>query len=502
MVTLVILDGFGWNKKRYGNAIMASKIPYIKKLIKKFPFTLLSASGSDVGLEKGQMGGSEVGHLNIGAGRIVWQDLTEINKQIENDTLKDSPAVIKAFSHAKRNNSKLHLLGLLSSGGVHSNIQHLKYLIKKANEYGIKDICIHAILDGRDTLKNSGEKFIKEIEDFSKDKNAKICSIIGRVYAMDREKRFDRIQKAYDMLVLGRADNYYQDTKTAISESYDAKVFDEFVLPTIVGKIEKIESGDSIIFFNFRADRARELTSAITLQTPMTFPTVKLNDLCFVTMTNYSDDFKDIDYIIKPKRVEENLAKIISQNGKKQFHISETTKYAHVTFFLNGGIEKPYKNEDRQLIESFDVKDFSLYPQMKAFEITQSVLEAISSEKYDFIVVNLSNADMIGHTGNFDATVQSVKIVDKCAYSIALATLMANGHCLICADHGNADYMLDKKGNIVTSHSMSPVPCILVSDKYKNVKLKKNLSLTSIAPTVLKLLEIDVPKFMDTPLFD
>ena len=499
MVTLVVMDGFGYREESHGNAIISAGTPHLDKLKQKYPFTTLECSGEFVGLESGQMGGSEVGHLNIGAGRVVYQDLTKINKQIENGQFFENEVFIGAINHIKRTGGKLHLMGLLSDGGIHSSLNHLKALIDFADKFGVKSY-IHAFTDGRDTLKNSGVNFAKEIQNYAGDK-AKIVSLCGRIYAMDREKRFDRVQKAYDMLVLGKADDYYTDVEFAFNDSYENGVFDEFIKPTIIGMAKKIESGDSVIFFNFRSDRARELTQAIAQQDLKEMELAHINDLYFVCFTEYNKDFDKVYVAFKPDIVEDNLACILSQNNLKQFHISETTKYAHVTFFLNGGIEKEYPGEDRVLIESENVVDFSQTPNMKAVEITEKTLEALAEDKYDFVVVNLSNADMVGHTGNFEATKQAIKIVDKCAYLIALATLSVGGDVIITADHGNADYMLDENDNVITSHSMSKVPFYLVSEKYKNVKLIDNGALCNIAPTVLKLLNLDIPKNKEKPLF-
>lgn len=500
MVTLLILDGFGYNKKKYGNAIKQAGTENLDKLIKKYPNTLLACSGERVGLENGQMGGSEVGHLNIGAGKVVFQDMTRISKSIENGDFFENKAFLKAIEHCKKFDSNLHLLGLLSDGGIHSKLKHLFALVDMANKHGIKKIYIHAFMDGRDTLKDSGMQVIKVVSDQIKGK-AVIASLCGRVFAMDREKRYDRLQKAYDMLVLGRAENYYLSAQEAIKESYENNIFDEFVEPTIIGKPKKIQNNDSVIFFNFRADRAREITQAIAEQDIQEMDLVKLKNLCYVCMCEYNANFKNVEIAFGKNIVENNISAIVSKNNLKQFHISETTKYAHVTFFFNGGIEKAYEGEDRCLIDSYDVTDFSSVPQMRAYEITEKTIEAISSQKYDFIVVNLSNADMIGHTGNMEATKTAIKCVDKCAYAIALATLMANGDCIITADHGNAEVMMDKKGNPVTSHSMNPVRLILCSEKNRNKKLKKNGALCNIAPTILKLMNIDIPEDMEKPLF-
>ncbi len=500
MVTLVIMDGLGWTEKKHGNAVMASGTENLKKLMGHFPHTLLTTHSRAVGLEEGQMGGSEVGHLNIGAGRVVYQELTKINDMIRQNTLKTQPEIQNVFKHTIINNSTLHLLGLVSDGGVHSHISHLEYLVNSAKQAGVKKVVLHAFTDGRDTLKNSGKKFVLDIEKKFKG-YLKVASLCGRVYAMDREKRYDRLQKAYDLLVLGRAENYYSDIKSAFEDSYDQGIFDEFLEPTIIGKPEKIQSGDGVLFFNFRSDRGRQLSEAIAEQSIKEMELVALKNLYFVSMTEYNKNFKNVKPVLMPEKVTENLAKILSDNNLKQFHISETTKYAHVTFFLNGGIEEAYKGEDRKLIESFDIKDFSQTPQMKAIEITEEVIKAISQNKYDFIIVNLSNADMVGHTGDFEATKEAVRIVDKCAYLIALATMSVGGHTLVTADHGNADEMLDDENNVITSHSKNLVPFVLVSDEYKQEKLKSDLSLTSIAPTILKLLNLEIPSFMDEALF-
>ena len=498
MITLVILDGFGINKSKFGNAIKLQGTPNLDKL-KNFPRTELLASGEAVGLSVGQMGNSEVGHLNLGAGKVVFQDLPKIDRDIKSGEFFSNPAFNLAMDNCKKHNSSLHLVGLLSDGGVHSHINHLYSLVDMAHEKGIENVYIHCFMDGRDTLRDSGVKFIENLQNHIQGK-AEIKSLCGRVYAMDRENRWDRIEKAYDMLTLGKADNYYQNPITALNDSYTSGVYDEFVLPTIIGKPANIESFDSVIFFNYRTDRARELTQALTQKPFDKFETKHLNNLTFCCMTEYSADFSNVLIAYPPEKIEDNLSAIISKAGLKQFHTSETTKYAHVTFFFNGGIEKPYAGEDRKLIESENVQDFSQTPKMKAYEITDEVLRAICSKKYDFILVNLSNPDMLGHTGNLTATKQTVEVVDKCAYAIALACLTAGGHCIITADHGNCEEMLDKNGNILTSHTKNPVPLWLVSEKYENVKLKKG-KLSNVAPTILKIMGLDIPKAMDEPLF-
>lgn len=498
MVTLLILDGFGLSDKTYGNAIKLAGTPNLDKL-NIYPHATLCASGECVGLEKGQMGNSEVGHLNLGAGRIVYQDLPRINNSIKSGEFFENTAFKKVINHVLSHNSTLHLMGLLSDGGVHSHINHLYALVDMAHNAGVEDICIHCFMDGRDTLRDSGITFVNELEQKISGK-AKICTLCGRVYAMDREKRWDRVEKAYDMLALGHAENYYQNAQSALKQSYSDGVFDEFVEPTIIGRPKTIDSFDGVIYFNFRTDRARELTQAFTDTSFDKFETKHIHDLMFCTMTEYDATFKNVIVAFPPEKIEDNLSEVISKAGLKQFHTSETTKYAHVTFFFNGGIEKAYEGEDRKLIESENVQDFSKTPKMKAFEITDEVLSAIASQKYDFILVNLSNADMLGHTGNIEATKIAITALDKCAYAIALASLMAGGDLIITADHGNAETMLDEKGNIITSHTTNPVPVWLVSEKYKDVKLSDG-KLCNVAPTVLKLLNIEIPPTMGKPLF-
>ena len=498
MVTLVILDGFGLNEKTEGNAIKLQGTPNLKKL-SQFPYTTLVASGEGVGLNAGQMGNSEVGHLNLGAGRIVYQDLPRINNDISTGEFFKNSAFLKVFNHVKNNGSSLHLMGLLSNGGVHSHINHLKALVDFANNQGIKNVYIHAILDGRDTLRDSGINFVQEIEKHIAGK-AKLVSICGRVYAMDRENRWERVKKAYDMLVYGKTEFKYNSATEALKQSYNNKVFDEFVEPTIIGGGKCVEDKDGLIFFNYRTDRAREITKSFTQSEFNEFEVKKFKNLCYCCMTEYDATFKNVLVAYPPEKIEMNLSHIISLNNLKQFHISETTKYAHVTFFFNGGIEKANVGEDRKLIDSIDVQDFSQVPEMRAREITQEVLKAMESGVYDFVLVNLSNPDMIGHTGNLNAAIEAIKICDECAYEIAQTALKLGGDCIITADHGNAEEMIDENGNVLTQHTTNPVPLWLVSNKYKNVKLKSG-KLCNVAPTVLKLLNIKVPNFMEEPLF-
>ena len=500
MVTLIILDGFGISKEKFGNAITSAGTPNLDKLIKMYPNTTLKASGNAVGLPEGQMGNSEVGHLTLGGGRVILQDLMKIDNDIKTKAFFNNKNLLKALNHAKEKNSALHIMGLLSDGGVHSHINHLFAIIDMAKQNGLKKVYIHAFLDGRDTLYNSGKGYIQQLEDKLKGTDYKIASLSGRIYAMDREQRYERLQKAYNVIIYG--ENYKDESALdAIEDSYKQGVYDEFVEPILLVKDATIKDDDSVIFFNYRSDRARELTSALTDENFNHFKTKKFKNLLFSPMEEYSAEFKKLNVIYPPETIEDNLSAIISKNGLKQFHIAETTKYAHVTFFFNGGIEKPYEGEDRKLIESIDTQDFSYYPKMKAIEITEATLDAIASAKYDFVLVNYSNPDMIGHTGNFEATKQAIACVEKQAYALALATLMAGGDCIITADHGNAEYMIDKNGKKITSHTTNPVPVILVSERYKKVRLKRGCSIANIAPTVLKLLNLEIPSTMEKSLF-
>ena len=500
MVTLIILDGFGVRKNKAGNAILSAGTPNLDKLKKQFPHTTLLASGKAVGLPDGQMGNSEVGHLTLGAGRVILQDLLKIDNDIETGKFFENENLKKAINHALLNNSSLHVLGLLSDGGVHSHINHLIAILKLANSMGLEKVFVHAFLDGRDTPIDSGIQYLEYLESEMPNKNYKVASLSGRVYSMDREKRYDRLEKAYRTIVFGENSSSKSAVET-LKESYKNGIFDEFVIPALIDKNGKIKDNDSVIFFNYRSDRAREITDAFTNNNFKEFKTKKFKNLMFSIMQLYSQEFCNLNVLYPPTHVEDNLSAIISNHSLKQFHIAETTKYAHVTFFFNGGIEKPYDGEERKLIESINTQDFSYYPKMRANEITEATLDAIASAKYDFVLVNFSNPDMVGHTGNFNAAKKAITCVEKDAYALALATLMAGGDCIITADHGNAELMFDKEGNKVTSHTTNPVPVILVSEKYRKVKLKKKKSIACIAPTVLKLLNIDIPSTMVEPLF-
>ncbi len=499
MVTLIILDGFGLNKKTFGNAIAAAGTPNLDKLIKKYPYTTLKASGEAVGLPAGTMGNSETGHLTIGSGRVILQDLKLIDSEIANGNFFKNKALNKAMQHAEKNKSNLHIMGILSDGRVHADINHLFAILDQSKNYKIKNIYLHVFTDGRDTGLKDAPKYIKMTEEKIKNTNIKIGTLVGRVL-LDRAGQYDKVKKMYDLLVHGKGEKV-NSAMEAIEKSYAKGIYDEVIEPFVIDKNAKIQDNDSVIFYHYRSDREHEITSAIIDPNFKEFKTKKFTNLLFTPMTQYLDSLKHLNTIFPPKEVCNGLSEIISKNGLKQYHIAETTKYAHVTFFFNGGRDKPFKGEEHKLIDSYNTDDFSYYPKMRALEITESTLEAIASLKYDFILVNYSNPDMIGHTGNFEATKEAITCVDKQAYALALATLMAGGDCIITADHGNAECMIDEKGNPIKTHTTNDVPCILVSEKYKKAKLKKKCSIANIAPTILKLLNLEIPDSMEKPLF-
>ena len=499
LTMLMILDGFGENPNNEGNAVNLAKKPNIDKLRKICPVSHIDASGAAVGLPDGQMGNSEVGHTNIGAGRIVYQKLTKITKSIEDGDFFSIPEFTEAIENVKKNNSKLHIMGLLSDGGVHSHQRHLYGLLELAKRKGLdNNVFIHAFMDGRDTLPASGEGYIQELQEKMKEKGVgKIATLSGRYYAMDRDKRWDRVEKAYNALVKGEG-VLAKDPIQAIEESYQQEIFDEFVVPTVITDandqpLAKIESGDSVIFFNFRPDRARQLTRAIVDDKFDGFKTDRL-DIDFVCMTEYDDTMPNVKIAFKPEELTNTFGEVVSNLGKKQLRIAETEKYAHVTFFFNGGREEPYPGEDRILVNSPKVATYDLQPEMSAYEVTEKVVEAINSEKYDTIILNFANTDMVGHTGNIDAAIKAVEAVDKCVGEIVEAVQKQNGVLLITADHGNAEQMIDyQTGEPLTSHTTNLVPLILVG--MENVELKDG-RLCDLTPTMLDIMEEQKPKEM------
>ena len=495
LVMLLIIDGFGISNKKIGNAIYnadTSNLDYIKN---KYPSSVLNSSGKYVGLEDNLNGNSNVGHYTIGSGRIVLSDLVRINNSIKDLSFYNNKEFIKAINNAKRNKSNLHLMGLLSRGNVHSNIDHLFELLKVCKYNNFYNVYIDGILDGRDTYIKDGIKYIKELEEFiNKEKIGIISSISGRYYAMDRDKRYSRIKKYYDIVVNGKG-NATNDISKTLNESYKNNVTDEFFVPTIIkdkdDNINTIKEKDSVIFFNFRADRAREITEVLTDNNFKKFKTKKLN-LYFVCATEYDKSNKNVKVAFKKEKIKNTLGEYISKKGLKQLRIAETEKYAHVTFFFNGGKEKPFRKEDRILISSPKVKTYDLKPEMSTYKITNEVVKSINSNKYNFILMNIACTDMVGHTGNYKQTIKAVEAADKSIKIILDEIIKNNGILIITSDHGNCEDMLNNN-KIVTSHTNNKVPFIICN--YGNYKLKDG-NLYDIAPTILDILNIKKPKEM------
>ena len=496
---LMILDGFGDNKNTDGNAIKLAKTPNIDKLMKKYPNTDIFTSGLHVGLPEGQMGNSEVGHTNIGAGRIVYQELTRITKSIEDGDFFSNPEFIAAIENCKKYNSKLHILGLVSDGGVHSHNRHLYGLLEMAKRRDFEDVYVHCFLDGRDTPPASAETYVAELQEKMKEKGVgKIASLSGRFYAMDRDKRWQRVQKCYDALVNGEGEKAGDPIK-AIEDSYQKEVFDEFVVPTVMCNgnepVAKIEENDSVIFFNFRPDRAREITRAIVDPEFDGFETKKMN-LYYVCFTSYDETMPNVHIAFKKEPLKNTFGEVVSEAGLTQLRIAETEKYAHVTFFFNGGEEKQYPGEDRILVPSPKVETYDMKPEMSAYEVTDKVCEALENDKYDVVILNFANTDMVGHTGSLQAAIKAVEAVDECVGKIVKIIEEKQGNLLITADHGNAEQMIDyKTGEPHTAHTTNPVPIILVTAN-KEYKLKENGKLADLAPTMLDLMGIKQPEEM------
>ena len=500
LTMLMILDGFGNNPNKDGNAIKLAKTPNIDKLMKKYQNAEINTSGLAVGLPEGQMGNSEVGHTNIGAGRIVYQELTRITKSIEEGDFFTNPEFIAAIENCKKNNSKLHILGLVSDGGVHSHIRHLYGLLEMTKRRDFEDVYIHCFLDGRDTPPASAESYILKLQEKINEKGiGKIASISGRFYSMDRDKRWERVQKCYDAIVKGEGNKSCSVVK-AIEDSYQKEVFDEFIEPTVICNGEEpiatIGKNDSVIFFNFRPDRAREITRALVDKDFNGFETVKNLNLYYVCFTNYDETMPNVHVAFKKEPLKNTFGEYISNKGYTQLRIAETEKYAHVTFFFNGGEEKQYEGEDRILVPSPKVETYDMKPEMSAYEVTDKVLEAIKEDKYDAIILNYANTDMVGHTGSLTAAIKAVEAVDECVGKVVKLVEEKQGNMLITADHGNAEQMIDyKTGEPHTAHTTNPVPLILVT-KNKNLKLKSGGKLADLAPTMLDLMNLEKPKEM------
>lgn len=493
-VLLCILDGWGISNDTKYNAVYSANTPNYDNFMKNMSNTTIHADGLNVGLPEGQMGNSEVGHLNIGAGRIVYQELTRINKAIAEGDFFKNEEFLNAINHVKKNNSSLHIYGLVSSGGVHSAMNHLEALIKMAADNGLSDVYVHAFLDGRDTPPESAETFLAEIEETLKKYNLpKIASIIGRYWAMDRDKRWDRIEKAYNCLVLGEG-NKADSSKEAILNSYKNGKTDEFVEPVNIGG-KRISDNDAVIFFNYRPDRAREITRAMALKDFDGFNRKKvLNNLYYVCMTQYDETF-GLPVAFKPQKLVNILGEVLDANNIKQFRTAETEKYAHITFFFNGGVEEPNKLETRKLVASPKVATYDLKPEMSAYEVCDNVLEALDNKDYGFILVNFANPDMVGHTGVMEAAVKACSAVDECVGKIAEKALKNGVKMIITADHGNAEWMFNEQTNAPqTAHTTNIVPFIIVdSEKYN---LKETGALCDIAPTILDLMGIKQPSEM------
>ncbi len=493
-VLLCILDGWGISNDTKYNAVYSANTPNYDNFMKNMSHTTIHADGLNVGLPEGQMGNSEVGHLNIGAGRIVYQELTRINKAIAEGDFFKNEEFLNAINHVKKNNSSLHIYGLVSSGGVHSAMNHLEALIKMAADNGLKNVYVHAFLDGRDTPPESAETFLAEIEETLKKYNLpKIASIIGRYWAMDRDKRWDRIEKAYNCLVLGEG-NKADSSKEAILNSYKNGKTDEFVEPVNIGG-KRISDNDAVIFFNYRPDRAREITRAIAFKDFDGFNRKKvLNNLYYVCMTQYDETF-GLPVAFKPQKLVNILGEVLDANNIKQFRTAETEKYAHITFFFNGGVEEPNKLETRKLVASPKVATYDLKPEMSAYEVCDNVLEALDNKDYGFILVNFANPDMVGHTGVMEAAVKACSAVDECVGKIAEKALKNGVKMIITADHGNAEWMFNEQTNAPqTAHTTNIVPFIIVdSEKYN---LKETGALCDIAPTILDLMGIKQPSEM------
>ena len=490
----MILDGWGIGDRSKSDAIYTAHPAYWNQLLKKYPHSELQTSGENVGLPDGQMGNSEVGHLNIGAGRVVYQDLVKINKAIADGSILNNPEIKNAFGYAKEHGVGIHFMGLTSTGGVHSSFDHIFALCDIAKEYGLEKVFLHCFMDGRDTDPRSGKGFIEQLTEHCKHSAGTIASIIGRYYAMDRDKRWDRVKVAYDLLVEGKG-KQATDMVEAMQESYDADVTDEFVLPINNSTVDgTIKPGDVVIFFNYRNDRAKELTVVLTQHDMPEEGMHTLPGLQYYCMTPYDASFTGVHILFPKENVENTLGEYLANNGKKQLHIAETEKYAHVTFFFNGGREAPYEGEERILVPSPKVATYDLKPEMSAYEVADKLATAIREDKYDFVVVNFANGDMVGHTGVYDAIEKAVAAVDNCVKTVIEAAKATGYETIIIADHGNADNAVNPDGTPNTAHSLNPVPCVYVSDN-ANATVE-NGRLADVAPTILHILGMPQPAEM------
>ena len=495
-VILMILDGWGHSPDPKVSAIDHAKTPFIDSLYQNYPSAQLRTDGLNVGLPEGQMGNSEVGHMNLGAGRIVYQDLAKINLAVANGTLSQEPVLQAAFEHAKKNNLKVHFLGLLSDGGVHAHTSHLRGLIDATQAIGLHKVFVHAFTDGRDVDPKSGQKYIQDLQEYIKNTTVKIATVVGRYYAMDRDKRWERVKIAYDMLV-NAIGTKTQNIAQNIAQSYQNNLTDEFINPLIaVDEQQKpiaiIEEQDVVIFFNFRTDRGRELTEALT-QTDFHEQNMHKLNLYFVTLTNYDDTYQNIKVVYNKDNITQTLGEILAKNHKKQIRIAETEKYPHVTFFFSGGREQPFEGETRILKNSPKVATYDLQPQMSAFELTDALVPELHKGEVDFVCLNFANGDMVGHTGVMQAAIQACEAVDTCVQKVITAALQNNYTTIVIADHGNCETMINPDGSPNTAHTTNPVPIILVD---KTIKKINNGVLGDIAPTILHLMQLTKPAEM------
>ena len=492
---LMILDGWGLGDQKKDDVIFNTPTPYWDYLMNTYPHSQLQASGENVGLPDGQMVNSEVGHLNIGAGRVVYQDLVKINRACADNSILKNPEIVAAFSYAKENGKNVHFMGLTSNGGVHSSLVHLFKLCDIAKEYNIDNTFIHCFMDGRDTDPKSGKGFIEELSAHCEKSAGKIASIIGRYYAMDRDKRWERVKEAYDLLVKGEGKKA-ADMVQAMQESYDEGVTDEFIKPIVNANFDgTIKEGDVVIFFNYRNDRAKELTVVLTQQDMPEAGMRTIPGLQYYCMTPYDASFKGVHILFDKENVSNTLGEYLAAKGLNQLHIAETEKYAHVTFFFNGGRETPYDNEDRILVPSPKVATYDLKPEMSAYEVKDKLVAAINENKYDFIVVNFANGDMVGHTGIYEAIEKAVVAVDACVKDVIEAAKAQDYEAIIIADHGDADDALNEDGTPTAAHSLNPVPCVYVTEN-KAAKVEDG-RLADVAPTILKIMGLEAPADMN-----
>jgi 2,3-bisphosphoglycerate-independent phosphoglycerate mutase len=491
---LIIMDGWGLGKVKSSDAIQNAQVPFVSSLYNKYANNTLVTCGEAVGLPEGQMGNSEVGHLNLGAGRIVYQDLQRINVAVRDNSFNTNKALLNSINYAKENNKTLHLLGLVSDGGVHSHINHIKALTSLCAQMNFHNVLVHGFTDGRDTDPKSGYEFVKELQEHLKISTGKIASIVGRYYAMDRDKRWERVKIAYDCLVNGIGEKT-NDILASIKASYNKNVTDEFILPLINSEVENvtIKEGDAVLCFNFRTDRCREITEVLT-QNDMLTHGMKILNLHYTTITNYDNTYKNVFVMYDKDNLENTLGEVIANAGKSQLRIAETEKYPHVSFFFSGGREVPFAREERIMVASPKVATYDLQPEMSAYKVADKTIQAIEKQAPDFICLNFANADMVGHTGVWDAVIKAVETVDECVKNVVTKALEKDYSIFLLADHGNADYEINEDGTPNTAHTVNPVPFFVIDNNWKGVV--KDGKLGDIAPTILKMMGLEIPSVM------